>query len=99
MDSLRIGMVCYPTYGGSGAVATELGRMLARRGHRIHFISYARPFRLMGDYHHNIIYHEISNETYPLFQGQLYTIAAAVKMAEIISNEGLDILHVHYALP
>lgn len=99
MDSLRIGMVCYPTYGGSGAVATELGRLLARRGHVIHFISYARPFRLIGDYHPNIIHHEISSETYSLFQGQLYTIAAAVKMAEIIRNVGLDLLHLHYALP
>lgn len=99
MDPLRIGMVCYPTYGGSGAVATELGRLLARRGHQIHFISYARPFRLVGDYHPNIIHHEISSETYSLFQGQLYTINSAVKMAEIIRNVGLDLVHVHYALP
>ncbi|MCL5269371.1 MAG: N-acetyl-alpha-D-glucosaminyl L-malate synthase BshA [bacterium] len=97
--SLRIGMVCYPTYGGSGAVATELGRLLARRGHRIHFISYARPFRLAGDFHPNIVHHEIGSEYYPLFQGQLYTIAAAVKMHDIVRHIGLDLLHVHYALP
>lgn len=99
MDSLRIGIVCYPTYGGSGAVATELGRLLARRGHTIHFISYARPFRLMGDFHENIFHHEISSESYPLFQGQLYTIAAAVKMLDIVKTVGIDLLHLHYALP
>lgn len=96
---LRIGMVCYPTYGGSGAVATELGRMLARRGHTIHFISYARPFRLINDFHPNIHHHEISSEHYPLFLGQLYSIVAACKIQEIISNVGLDLLHLHYALP
>lgn len=98
-EKLRIGIVCYPTYGGSGAVATELGRLLARRGHVIHFISYARPFRLIDDFHPNIFYHEVSSESYPLFQGQLYTISVAVKMAEIIRHVGLDLLHVHYALP
>lgn len=96
---LRIGVVCYPTYGGSGAVATELGRLLARRGHTIHFISYARPFRLIDDFHPNIYHHEISSESYPLFQGQLYTISAAVKIVDIIRHVGLDLLHVHYALP
>ena len=96
---MRIGIVCYPTYGGSGAVATELGRMLARRGHQVHFISYSRPFRLGGEFHENIHYHEIGNETYPLFQGQLYTLSAAVKMVEVIRHEGLDIVHTHYALP
>jgi len=99
VDPLRIGIVCYPTYGGSGAVATDLGRILARRGHTIHFISYARPFRLAGDFHENIVYHEIGGETYPLFQGQLYTLSAAVKIYEIVNNEGLDLLHLHYALP
>ncbi len=99
IDPLRIGMVCYPTYGGSGAVATELGRLLARRGHTIHFISYARPFRLLNDFHENIYHHEISAENYPLFQGQLYTIAAAVKMTDIARHVGLDLLHLHYALP
>ena len=96
---LRIGIVCYPTYGGSGAVATELGRLLARRGHTIHFISYARPFRLLNDYHENIFHHEIGGESYPLFQGQLYTISAAVKITEIVRHVGLDLLHLHYALP
>ncbi|OPZ08130.1 MAG: D-inositol 3-phosphate glycosyltransferase [candidate division BRC1 bacterium ADurb.BinA292] len=96
---LRIGIVCYPTYGGSGAVATELGRLLARRGHTIHFLSYARPFRLDGDFQENIFYHEINAENYPLFQGQLYTISAAVKIVEIVRNIGLDLIHLHYALP
>jgi L-malate glycosyltransferase len=96
---LRIGMVCYPTYGGSGAVATELGRLLARRGHTIHFISYARPFRLINDFHPNIFHHEISSEYHSLFPGQLYTISAAVKIHEIIEKIGLDVLHLHYALP
>lgn len=96
---LRIGIVCYPTYGGSGALATELGRLLARRGHTIHFISYARPFRLINDFHPNIFHHEISSEEYPLFLGQLYTIQAAVKIHDIIRNVGLDVLHLHYALP
>lgn len=99
LQPLRIGMVCYPTYGGSGAVATELGRMLARRGHTVHFISYARPFRLLGDFHPNIFHHEISSEHYPLFLGQLYSISAACKIYDIISNVGLDLLHLHYALP
>lgn len=97
--SLRIGIVCYPTYGGSGAVATELGRQLARRGHVIHFISYSRPFRLAGDFHENIVYHEINSEHYPLFLGQLYAISAAVKIRDIVLKENLDLLHVHYALP
>lgn len=92
-------MVCYPTYGGSGAVATELGRHLARGGHTIHFISYARPFRLAEDYHPNIVHHEITSEPYPLFQGELYGISAATKILEVIRNEGLDLLHLHYALP
>ncbi|MEN6625760.1 MAG: N-acetyl-alpha-D-glucosaminyl L-malate synthase BshA [Candidatus Sumerlaeia bacterium] len=96
---LRIGMVCYPTYGGSGAVATELGRLLARRGHTIHFISLARPFRLVNDFHENIFHHEIGSESYPLFQGQLYTISAAVKITEIVRHFGLDLVHLHYALP
>jgi N-acetyl-alpha-D-glucosaminyl L-malate synthase BshA len=96
---LRIGIVCYPTYGGSGAVATELGRMLARRGHTIHFISYARPFRLINDFHPHIFHHEISSESYPLFLGQLYSIVTACKIYDIVSDVGLDLLHCHYALP
>lgn len=98
-DPLRIGIVCYPTYGGSGAVATELGRLLARRGHTVHFLSYARPFRLDEEYQANIYHHEIPFEHYSLFHGQLYTIAAAVQMYELVNRVGLDILHVHYALP
>jgi N-acetyl-alpha-D-glucosaminyl L-malate synthase BshA len=98
-DSLRVGIVCYPTYGGSGAVATELGRMLARRGHVVHFLSYARPFRLLEDFHENIFHHEIPSENYALFNGQLYTIATAVQIYELANRVGLDVLHVHYALP
>jgi N-acetyl-alpha-D-glucosaminyl L-malate synthase BshA len=98
-DSLRIGIMCYPTYGGSGAVATELGRLLARRGHTIHFLSYARPFRLNDDYHENIFHHEIPFENYELFLGQLYTISGAVQIHELVNKVGLDVLHLHYALP
>lgn len=98
-QSLKIGIVCYPTFGGSGAVATELGRLLARRGHEIHFISYSRPFRLIDDFHENIYYHEISNEQYPLFMGPLYGISAAVKIQEVVRSMKLDLLHMHYALP
>jgi N-acetyl-alpha-D-glucosaminyl L-malate synthase BshA len=98
-DPLRIGIVCYPTYGGSGAVATELGRLLARRGHTIHFLSYARPFRLTDDFHQNIYHHEIPFEEYSLFHGQLYTISTAVQIYELIDKVGLDVLHLHYALP
>ena len=98
-NHLRIGMVCYPTYGGSGAVAAELGQHLARRGHTIHFISYARPFRLGNVFDENIIHHEINSEHYPVLPGQLYTISAAVRIRDIIHDQGLDLLHVHYALP
>lgn len=97
--SLNIGMVCYPTYGGSGAVATELGRILARRGHTIHFISYSRPFRLPYEDHENITHHTIDTMEYPLFLGPLYGISASVRIRDIILEAQLDLLHVHYALP
>lgn len=97
--SLKIGMVCYPTYGGSGAVATELGRILARRGHTIHFISYSRPFRLPLEDHENITHHTIDTMEYPLFLGPLYAISASVRIRDIILESNLDLLHVHYALP
>lgn len=96
---LKIGIVCYPTYGGSGAVATELGRLLARRGHTIHFISYSRPFRLANDDHPNITHHKIDTMEYPLFLGPMYGISASVRIRDIILEAGLDLLHVHYALP
>ena len=96
---LRIGMVCYPTFGGSGAVAGELGRILANRGHTVHFISYSRPFRLAHHSHKNIFHHQIDTMEYPLFLGPLYGISTSVRIYDIIRDTNLDLLHVHYALP
>lgn len=96
---LRIGIVCYPTFGGSGAVAAELARILARRGHVVHVISYSRPFRLEHEDHPNIFHHEIDTVEYPLFLGPLYGISAATRIYDIIRESRLDLLHVHYALP
>lgn len=95
---MRIGITCYPTYGGSGAVATELGKELALRGHEVHFISYAVPFRL-NKYVENIIYHEVESSNYPLFEFSLYSLSLTSKMAEVAEFENLDLLHVHYAIP
>ncbi len=95
---MRIGVTCYPTYGGSGIVATELGRELAERGHEIHFISYAQPIRLDTD-QPRIFYHEVEVSTYPLFDYPPYTLALASHMAEVAESAGLDLLHVHYAIP
>jgi len=95
---LKIGITCYPTYGGSGVIATELGKALAQRGHEIHFISYAMPMRLDG-FSGNIVYHEVEIATYPLFEFPLYTPALASKMVEVARFERLDMLHVHYAIP
>lgn len=95
---MNIGITCYPTYGGSGVVATELGKALARRGHRIHFISYAMPMRLTG-FDDNIYYHEVEISSYPVFEFPLYTPALASKMIEVANFEKLDLLHVHYAVP
>jgi L-malate glycosyltransferase len=95
---MKIGIVCYPTYGGSGVVATELGKALAQRGHDVHFITYAMPFRLDG-YQDNVFYHEVEIPNYPLFEFQLYTLALASKMVDVVRYEKLDILHVHYAIP
>jgi N-acetyl-alpha-D-glucosaminyl L-malate synthase BshA len=95
---MRIGITCYPTYGGSGVVATELGKALAQRGHEIHFISYALPMRLDG-FSGNIVYHEVEMATYPLFEFPLYTPALASKMVEVAKFERLNLLHVHYAIP
>lgn len=95
---MKIGITCYPTYGGSGVVATELGIELAARGHEVHFISYAVPIRLqnMND---NIHFHEVEVTTYPLFDHPPYTLALATKMIEVADSAGLDLLHVHYAIP
>ncbi|MBI2081488.1 MAG: N-acetyl-alpha-D-glucosaminyl L-malate synthase BshA [candidate division NC10 bacterium] len=95
---MRIGITCYPTYGGSGVVATELGVELARRGHEIHFISYALPFRLQ-QFDQHVFFHEVEVLAYPLFDHPPYTIALAAKMADVARQVGLDILHVHYAIP
>ena len=95
---MKIGITCYPTYGGSGVVATELGKALAKRGHEIHFISYAVPTRL-GGFMDNIYYHEVEMNNYPLFEFPLYSIALASKMVEVTRFHELDILHAHYAIP
>lgn len=95
---MKIGITCYPTYGGSGVVATELGKALALRGHEIHFISYAMPTRLNG-FVDNIFYHEVEINNYPLFEFPLYSIALASKMVEVTKFIGLDLLHAHYAIP
>jgi N-acetyl-alpha-D-glucosaminyl L-malate synthase BshA len=95
---MKIGITCYPTYGGSGVMATELGKELALRGHEVHFISYALPFRL-NQYVENIFFHEVETSSYPLFEFPLYSLALASKMAEVVEFENLDLLHVHYAIP
>ena len=95
---MRIGITCYPTYGGSGIVATELGLELANRGHEVHFITYANPIRLDPDTP-RIYYHEVDVSTYPLFQYPPYTLALASRMAEVAEYHQLDLLHVHYAIP
>lgn len=95
---MKIGISCYPTYGGSGVVATELGKNLALRGHEIHFITYALPYRL-SEFHENIFYHEVKVPEYPLFEYPPYALALASKMAEITLNEKLDLIHAHYAIP
>jgi L-malate glycosyltransferase len=95
---MRIGITCYPTYGGSGIVATELGKELAARGHEIHFISYALPLRLNKSFP-NIYFHEVEVTDYPLFAHPPYTLALASKMAEVAELHQLDLLHCHYAIP
>jgi N-acetyl-alpha-D-glucosaminyl L-malate synthase BshA len=95
---VRIGITCYPTYGGSGIVATELGLELATRGHEVHFITYANPIRLDPDTP-RIHYHEVEVSTYPLFQYPPYCLALASRMAEVAEDYDLDLLHVHYAIP
>src|ERR1700749_888532 len=95
---MKIGITCYPTYGGSGVVATELGLELAERDREIHFISYAQPIRLRGP-HPNIHYHEVEVSRYPLFEYPPYDLALASRMAEVAELYDLDLLHVHYAIP
>src|SRR5271165_6201532 len=98
IPSMKIGITCYPTYGGSGIVATELGLELARRGHDIHFITYSNPIRLDADTP-RIHYHEVEVSNYPLFQYPPYSLALASRMSEVAESYDLDLLHVHYAIP
>lgn len=95
---MKIGIVCYPTYGGSGVVATELGLGLAKKGHQVHFITYRQPARLTA-FQENVFYHEVSMVDYPLFEYPPYDTALASKMVDVVKYENLDILHVHYAIP
>ena len=95
---MRIGITCYPTVGGSGTVAVELGKQLARRGHEIHFVSYRLPFRL-GDFQQNVCFHEVDISSYPLFEYPPHDLALAVKMAEAAREHRLELFHVHYAIP
>src|SRR5256714_11048791 len=95
---MKIGITCYPTYGGSGVVATELGIELADRDHEIHFITYSQPIRLTAP-HANIHFHEVNVSQYPLFEYPPYDLALATRMAEVAEIYDLDLLHVHYAIP
>jgi N-acetyl-alpha-D-glucosaminyl L-malate synthase BshA len=95
---MKIGITCYPTYGGSGAVATNLGLELAERGHEVHFISYDQPFRL-AHFHERIFFHEVEMEDYPLFKHPPYSLALAVALHDAVRKHELDLVHVHYAIP
>ena len=97
-EGVKIGIVCYPTYGGSGAVATELGLGLAELGHEVHFMSYAPPFRLSG-FRERVYFHEVEMEDYPLFEHPPYSLALAVSIHQVAGDHGLDLVHVHYAIP
>ncbi|MFN3875919.1 MAG: N-acetyl-alpha-D-glucosaminyl L-malate synthase BshA, partial [Flavobacteriales bacterium] len=94
---MRIGIVCYPTFGGSGVVATELGMALAEKGHIVHFVTYDRPVRLRD--HPNVLYHEVRVSDYPLFDYQPYELVLTSKLVDVAKYEGLDLMHVHYAIP
>lgn len=98
MRSLKIGIVCYPTQGGSGVVATELSMALARRGHQVHLFSYAHPFRL-PEFQQNLVLHEVEVSSYPLFKYPPYSLALAARLADVVESEKLDIIHAHYAVP
>jgi L-malate glycosyltransferase len=95
---LKIGITCYPTLGGSGVVATELGKLLAERGHEVHFITHSMPFRL-GKYYKNVYYHEVEVNDYYVFKYPPYDLSLASKQAQVAAMQGLDLLHVHYAVP
>lgn len=95
---MKIGMVCYPSYGGSGVVATELGKQLARRGHEVHFITYERPFKL-AKFYENVFFHEVEEIHYPVFKYTPYTLSLANKIVSVSRHADLDLIHVHYAMP
>ena len=95
---MKIGIVCYPTFGGSGVLATELGKALAQKGHQVHFITYQQPVRLNG-FIPNISYHEVQVATYPLFDYPPYETALSSTLVDVIKNNNLQLLHVHYAIP
>lgn len=95
---MKIGLVLYPTYGGSGVVGTELGKSLAKRGHEVHFVTYSQPVRLSG-FRTNVYYHEVTVSDYPLFEYTPYETVLASKLVDVVKREKLDILHVHYAIP
>ncbi len=95
---MRIGITCYPSHGGSGVVATELGKLLAEKGHDIHFITYDMPFRL-GNFHQNIRYHGVEANRYAVFKYPPYDLSLASRMAQVAKTYDLDLLHVHYAVP
>lgn len=95
---MKIGIVCYPTFGGSGVVVTELGKALAKKGHQVHFITYSQPVRL-DSFTENIKYHEVIVSDYPLFDYQPYELVLSSRMVDVVRNEKLDLLHVHYAIP
>ena len=95
---MKIGIVCYPTFGGSGVLATEFGKALADKGHHVHFITYQQPVRL-NEFNANIFYHEVRVPTYPLFDYPPYETALASTMVDVIANNHLELLHVHYAIP
>src|SRR4051812_34200891 len=99
MKPMKIGITCYPTYGGSGVLASELGRFLAKRGHEVHFITSTIPYRLQGEYQERIFFHTVDMEPYPLFEYPPYDLALASKMKDVFEAENLDLLHVHYAIP
>ena len=98
MKLMNIGIVCYPTFGGSGVVATELGKALAKKGHKVHFITYSQPVRLPS-FTENTFYHEVSVSDYPLFDYQPYELVLSSRLVDVVKNEKLDLLHVHYAIP
>jgi N-acetyl-alpha-D-glucosaminyl L-malate synthase BshA len=96
---MKIGIICYPTYGGSGVVATELGLALSQQGHQIHFITYSEPARLLNILNPNLFYHEVNISNYPLFDYPPYELALTSTIVDVVKHHKLDLLHVHYAIP